>query len=352
VRLSLLAAVAGAFLAAVPAAPAWAHDQVPAASDYQTTLVAVTPKTRGLDVRVVENGSRIEVRNGTGRDVTVLGYSGEPYLRITPDAVFTNVNSPTGYVNEKKPTPAGAGATATPEWRRTGADPVARWHDHRSHWTSAGLPPAAAADPQAQHRIRDWTVPLLTGTDPVRVAGTLDYAPPPATAVWWAGILVGIGAVLLLGRLAGPAPDALAGPAHAPLAGPALGALLGTAALAELADSVGRALDSGRTGFGIVAALLTTETYGTAAALGAVAAAVVAVQRKPVAPLALALAGACLAVLGGVTDAAVFNQAFAPVPWSADLARACTAVTIAVGMGVTAAAWLRIRTDRPAPATV
>ncbi len=327
-RYRLVAAVAGVCAALLPAAPAWAHDKVPAASDYRTTLETVTPKPRGLSVRVVENGSRIEVRNGTGGDVTVIGYSGEPYLRITPDAVFTNLRSPTGYVNEKKTIPADADAKAAPDWRRTGDGGSARWHDHRSHWTGTSPPPAAQDEPDRQHRIRDWTVPLLAGATSVAVTGTLDYAPPPATSVWWAAILALAGVMFLVGRWRHGIP--------------LLGAGLAVAAVAELVDSVGRVIDSG----GGVVTLLVTETYGTFAAIGALAAAVTALRRLPVAPFALALAAAVLGVLGGITDAAVFNQAFAPTPWSGDVARACTAATIGICAGVTLTCWLRIRAVR------
>ena len=331
----LWSVVAGVLLAVVPAAPAWAHDKVPAASDYRTTLVTVTPKPRGLDVRVVENGSRIELRNGTGRDVTVLGYSGEAYLRITTSAVFTNDTSPTGYVNDKRPIPRDASGTAPPRWRQTGDRPVARWHDHRSHWTSTAPPPEVQDEPQASHRIRDWSVGLRVGDTPVQVTGFLDYEPPPPTTVWWAGILVVAGAVALLCRWR--------------LAVPALGVLLGVAALTELADGVGRVLDGGSTGLGLVGRLLTTETYATVTAVAALATMVLAQRRRPEAPFALALAAACLGVLGGLTDGAVFSQAFAPVPWSGDVARLFTATTIALCAGVTVAGWLRIRTQQATP---
>lgn len=335
-RLRLVAAVAGVLLGAVPAAPAWAHDQVPAASDYHTELTAVTPQPRGLDVRVVENGARIEVHNRTGREVTVLGYAGEPYLRITPDAVFTNTRSPAVYINLKQAPPKDVDAKATPSWQRTGGQPVARWHDHRSHWTGSGLPPAAAAAPEERHRIANWTVTLIADRTPVKVTGTLDYAPPPQTAVWWAGILAVAGLVLLLARWRHGVP--------------ALGAVLAVAAVAELADSSGRVLDRGDSGFRLVSGLLTTEAYGTFAVFGALAAAVYAVRRKPAAPFALALAAACLGVLGGVTDAAVFAQAFAPSSWSSELARICTAVTVALCAGVAGGGWLRVRTERtPGP---
>jgi hypothetical protein len=38
-------------------------------------------------VEVVDAGARLRVRNQTGREVMVLGYAGEPYLRVGPAGV-------------------------------------------------------------------------------------------------------------------------------------------------------------------------------------------------------------------------------------------------------------------------
>jgi hypothetical protein len=337
-----VAGVAGVLLALLPAAPASAHAaDAPAATDFRTRLVSVTPRPAGVTVRVVENGARIEVRNRSDREVVVLGYSAEPYLRIGPDGVFTNTRSPATYLNEtfggtSKP-PASADAKATPAWRRIGGTPVARWHDHRTHWMGNGLPPTAAADPGSEHRIADWTVGLTSGGTPVTVAGTLDYYPAPSAPAWWVAMILVAGLVAVLARRAWQ------------WAVPALGGVLAVAAIAELADGVGRALDSGATGVGVLGALLTIETYGTLTALAALAAAVLGLRRRPAAPFALALAAACLGVLGGLTDVAVFAHALAPVPWSGSVARLCTAATIALCAGVAVAGALRSRTVAASP---
>ncbi len=339
----LPAVLAGAALAILPAAPALAHAaDAPAASDFRTRLVSVSPQPDGVTVRVVENGSRIELRNRSDRDLVVLGYSGEPYLRIGPAGVFTNTRSPATYLNTtldgaSKP-PAGTDAKAAPNWRKVNGSSSARWHDHRTHWMGNGLPPAAAADPGSQHRIADWTVDLIAGDTPVTVAGTLDYYPPPSAPTWWAAMLLVAAAVAVLARRAWQ------------WAVPALGGLLAVAAIAELTDGVGRALDSGATGIGVLGTLLTIETYGTLTALGALAAAVLAFRRRPAAPFAMALAAACLGVLGGLTDLAVFTHSLAPVPWAGTLARLCTAATIALSAGVAVAGALRSRTE-PAAAS-
>jgi len=332
--------LAGVLLALLPATPASAHGgATPAGTDYRSRLVAVKPEVSGLHLRVVQDGAHLELRNKTGREVMVLGYSGEPYLRITPEGVDVNTRSPAAYVNKtidgRTAPPKDADADAEPSWRRQSSEPVARWHDHRAHWMEAGSPPAVQDDPHSAHRISTWTVDLVADGTTVKATGTLDYLPPPAAPVWWAGMLVAAGAVALLGRWRHGLP--------------VLGAALAVAGAAELADGIGRTIEEGATGIGALGALLTSETYGTLTALTALAAAVLAVRRSPVAPFALALAAVCLAVLGGLTDVGVFSHALAPVPWAPELARLCTAAAIAVPAGVAVAGWLRVRADRPAP---
>ncbi|MBA3523586.1 MAG: hypothetical protein H0T85_03335 [Geodermatophilaceae bacterium] len=71
------------------------------------------------------------------------GYSDEPYLRIGPDSVQRNVNSPATYLNA---TPEGDSALplrADPsddqDWERVSAEPSLTCHDHRTHWMGSTL---------------------------------------------------------------------------------------------------------------------------------------------------------------------------------------------------------------------
>ncbi len=84
----LLAALAVAVVAVLagPAVPASAHTVSGAGGqDYETLLGPLAPAVPGVTVRVVENGSRLALRNTTGQQVVVLGYDAEPYLRVGPD---------------------------------------------------------------------------------------------------------------------------------------------------------------------------------------------------------------------------------------------------------------------------
>src|SRR5271154_2832850 len=62
---------------------------------YRTYVTSITPEVHGLSVEVLEFADRLLLRNGTGKTVTVYGYSGEPYARVLPNgAAEQNKRSP------------------------------------------------------------------------------------------------------------------------------------------------------------------------------------------------------------------------------------------------------------------
>jgi hypothetical protein len=333
---------------AAPAA-AWAHGgDAPAATNYRTAVTAA-PSIDGVRVRAVEAGARLELDNRTGRTIEVLGYDGEPYLEVRPDGVYENIRSPATYLNETlagdTEPPASADPTQPPEWRRASDEPVARWHDHRTHWMSAEPPPAVQADPAREQRVRDWVVPLRDGVSTMEVRGTLDWVPPPSPGVWWAFVIIAGVGVAVLGLWSRALP-VLAG----------LAVALGPLAIGY---AVARELDAGTTGFGpVLVGLLAGQVWPVATALAAIAAGVYAFRRRPAADFALAMAGTCVAVFAGAANAAVFARGVVPVPWSPVIARLVILAVIAAGGGVAVAAALRMRDaaraaagDREEPAT-
>jgi len=338
----LLAAVA--VLLTVTAAPARAHgaDAEPSATDYRTAITAITPEPRDVTVRVVENGARLELRSNTAEDVEVRGYSGEPYLKVTPEGVWTNTRSPATWLNATadgtSPVPASArvDTAAAPEWKKVGSEPIVRWHDHRSHWMSAGPPPAVTADPDSPHRIAPWSVVLVVAGDRVTVSGTLDYEPPPTTALWWAGVVLVAAALCALTYFFG----------RRPVARRIVTAALAVAALAELADAVGRTITEGATGPGVLTGLLTGQGVGLLVALAALAAAVLASRGWEAGPFAVAFGGACLALLGGLPDYETFTHAVPPVPWPGLLARLLTTAVLGFSVGAALSGWWWLWRDR------
>lgn len=159
-------------------------------SNYRTRITSVVPALPDVTVRVIDTGSRLELTyRGTGMAV-VVGYQGEPYLRVGPDGVFENARSPAAYLNRERnaqvDVPDNADPAAPPEWRRVSTDATARWHDHRSHWMSNEPPPAVQSDRDVELVIFDrWVVPVAVDGHPVEIAGDLTWVPPPSRATWW-----------------------------------------------------------------------------------------------------------------------------------------------------------------------
>jgi hypothetical protein len=206
------------------AGPAAAHVGGGAAgSDFDARVLTVTPHVPGLGVRVLQFGDELEVVNRTGAEVVVPGYDDEPYLRIGPDGVWRNANSPATYINLDRyaqvDLPDHADRDAQPDWQQVSTEPHYVWHYHRTHWMSESqLPPAVAADPGSAHTVFAWTVPLVHDGAPVEVAGELTWSPPPSPWLVWplyaalalialtAGLLARtprpLGALLLVGAAA------------------------------------------------------------------------------------------------------------------------------------------------------
>ncbi|HEV7961182.1 MAG TPA: hypothetical protein VGP57_01465 [Actinoplanes sp.] len=318
-RLALVATAVVVGALAAPATPAFAHGgDTPDATAYRTEVTGISTPEKGLRVRAVEAGARLELVNKTGHAVEILGYSGEPYLEVRPDGTYENTSSPAAYLNQTlagdTAVPAGADPTAPPTWRRVSTDTTVRWHDQRAHWLSSGLPPQARADPTRSHRLRDWTVPLRTGVRTFEIRGTLDWVPPPKAWAWWLGAALLAVAVTALGlRFTRP-----------------------IAAVALITGTIIIAYASARS--------------GNLPLLAISIIAIVAGFRPR--PFLLALAGAGLAVFAGFTQAGVFTQAIVPVAGPSWWARTAVLVALGAGLGLAATGVLRLRKLSVAPTMV
>jgi hypothetical protein len=171
--------VAALVLTLVPSA--WAHGQGGDATGFSSTIEAVTPAAPGMVVEVLDGDDRLFLRNGTGREVIVLGYDGEPYLRFEAGSVYRNIRSPAVYLNADRyaqtKVPAGANPDAAPVWRRIRLGHSHEWHDHRIQWMSTIAPDEVRSDPDTSRHVFDWRVPITVGLRPTAITGSLDYAP-------------------------------------------------------------------------------------------------------------------------------------------------------------------------------
>ena len=143
-------------VAALLAPPALAHEGNP---NYRSTVRAVDPASEGLSVQVLNFDDRLELRNDSGRMVTIMGYGGEPYARLLADGtVQVNRRSPASYLNEDRfadaEVPQSADSDAAPVWRTLDGSGRFDWHDHRAHWMGKNLPPQVEGRGRAHEGLR------------------------------------------------------------------------------------------------------------------------------------------------------------------------------------------------------
>jgi hypothetical protein len=290
-------------------------------------VLAVEPRVHGVHVRIVDAGRRVELRNDSDTDLVVLGYDGEPYLRVGPDGAWRNRRSPATFWNERADTvgslPGAFDAALGPDWERLGHDPVVRWHDHRLHWQG----PAPDAD--APRRVlATWTVELRLGDREVAVRGDILHEPPPSPLVPVAlGVVVAV-ALAAAGRTrAWPAALAVA-----------LAAAAGLGAL----DAAGR--------FGASSRSVPTKALESVYVLGGAALALWAVARlarrgtDPYAttPLAL-LSGVVVTIALALAGLPWFRAAFLPTTLPDGLARVVLGLALGAGTAVVVVAAARLR---------
>lgn len=166
-------------------------------TDYRSRILAITPATRAISVKVVGGDGFLDLHVRHGHDVVVAGYEGEPWLRISRDGrVQQNLHSTATYLNAsryaKNPPPPGvnrAAAVDDPRWSTVATGGVYVWHDHRIHYMNPQIAPtlvpgtnrvALGARPDGK-----WEVPLTVDGRAVTIVGELLlYRAPNAAASW------------------------------------------------------------------------------------------------------------------------------------------------------------------------
>jgi hypothetical protein len=337
-----LATGLGLLMVVLAAGPASAHGVGGIQpTNYRTTVAPVTPATRGVVVRSVDLGNRLELENGTSHDVVVLGYDGEPYLRVGPRGTYENTHSPAVYLNRSTSTipqklPATADANAAPVWRKVSSSPTARWHDHRAHWMGTSVPAVVARDRGASHLIQRFTIRLRTEGHTLSAHGAVLWEPGPSPWPW-----VGFAVALVIGGFV------VARSRHwARDTAIALGVLI----VAETVHVLGV--------WGATTQSQWSDLAQSAYSIGGIVLAAIALERLvhrggyAAAPLVLC-AGLFLAIAGGLADVTTLSHSQLPTTIPDVVTRLAVATVLGLGTGVAVVAALHLRAQprraRPAP---
>jgi hypothetical protein len=237
-RLPLVLAVIAAALL-VPAA-ALAHGGQTSGTDYRSSITS-TPK--GITARIVGGDDRLEITRTSAREVVIMGYGGEPYLRLDAAGTWENRNSPAVALNDTRRTSAAVPAAAAkiaPDWVQTGTGTSVVFHDHRAHWMASQPPAKVRADPSREQTLYAWSVPVSVDGSAAEIRGELAWLGEPIAWLWWTllGLAVVVGlAVGLLPRVP-VAPAAIAGTVAAVMAS----AITGVSQQLDLPDGTSGAL--------------------------------------------------------------------------------------------------------------
>ncbi|MDQ1747170.1 MAG: hypothetical protein QOD07_1433 [Frankiaceae bacterium] len=181
-----------------PAASAHSVNSGPQPSNYRSVLTSVTPVTDGIRIQLLDNGLHVQVTVTARHVVTVLGYSGEPYLQVDGSGAAVNTNAPDYYLNRNAnlgSVPSSLASNAAPHWHTLGSAPQVIWHDHRTHFMGYTPPPAVAAAPDHAHPVANWALHLVVDGHPVIANGTLTWIPGPSPALPLTAAILGAAAI-------------------------------------------------------------------------------------------------------------------------------------------------------------
>lgn len=140
------------------------------AVDYRADVSTAPP---GVTARVFRSDLALGLSVAPGHEAVVLGYLGEPAIRVGAAGVEVNRSSPTAAGSGLlKPPPGRTGGA--PRWQRLSSGPTVVWHDARVR----GLPPGLTR--------RHWSVPLVVDGRRAAIGGELVRVPKPSPLPWLA----------------------------------------------------------------------------------------------------------------------------------------------------------------------
>jgi hypothetical protein len=177
-RLALVAALAAL---ALPA-HASAHGRAPTvALDYRLRLAA--DAVPGVHVRVLDGDRSLQLSVRVGRRVVVRGSLNEPMLRIDPQGVWVNLDSPTAAADRL----VGKGGSG---WARVSGGRSIAWHDHR-------LSPPPATRPG---RAGPFSIPISIDDRRAEIVGTFWRVRRPAAWPWLVAAAALVAAIVGVAR--------------------------------------------------------------------------------------------------------------------------------------------------------
>ncbi|MGH3694605.1 MAG: hypothetical protein ACRDRX_11580 [Pseudonocardiaceae bacterium] len=288
-------------------------------TNYQTAVTGIRPAVPAVAATVGLGGQWVRITNQGAATIVILGYRGEPFLRLFHNQVEVNQLSSTAAQTGLIPVePAPGSPTTEPRWVRSSEAGSVTWTDAR-----------VAPPRQSQQASQSWELPLVVDGQQVSVVGTRELVPPPSPWPWLVVLVLLTAAVAAIGWMRDW---------HRPLATVVAGGVLafvlhvlGTGFVPQQNGPV-----FGWVGVGLVA--------GFALLVGAVCA-VSALRRSESAPDRAVTAGAIVLILAA-TDISVLWHSQLPFPGPSALDRGLTVIAYAAAVGLVIAGARLVRATR------
>ena len=187
-RLVVLTAALTCLFALINPVPAAAHIVGTGGSptNYRTTVTAIQPAVPTVAVTVGLGGQWVRVTNQGAAEIVILGYRGEPFLRLSQNQVQVNELSSTAAETGQTPGTPPSADPAGPRWVQLREEDSATWTDAR-------------IDPESAGASGSWELPLVVDGQQVTVLGTWELIPPPSPWPWVAALMLLAAAVAAIG---------------------------------------------------------------------------------------------------------------------------------------------------------
>lgn len=293
------------------------------ALDFRAQVTS-TGRSGVVSARILDGDRRLELAVAPAATVIVLGYQGEPLLRFSPGGVEVNERSPSAITNRlaRRGAVPALDPHAAPEWVSVSDSHRFAWHDHR-------LGPTPG-HPYAQGNVGHWRIPLVVRGHADAISGRLLHRRGPPSWPWFVLIAATAGVALALASLRGRR--------HVVERTTYLGAAVGGFAAAAASIS-----------FGFVPGRSALDAWAVVVVCGTGAAAALALFiSSPRTRIALAGFVGLIALLVGVSDAAVLVHGFVIATLPATTVRIAIATACSAGLlATTCAAALQFQPDRP-----
>jgi hypothetical protein len=341
------AAIVGG-LAVLSAGPASAHSAAGSpSSNYVTVLDAVKPADPGFRVSVIESGSRLQITWLSGAVLIVEGYESDPYLRIGPNGVEENRQSPATYINRTRQgldtPPATINPDGPPEWVKVSSQPVARFHDHRIHYMGSVPPQNVLDDPTKRQEVQPaFAIAVHRGdmsVSPSVITGRVVWVPGPSPVASYiaAGVIASVLAMVAVWAGVIQSRRTIA----RVVVMVAMLALVGC----DMAHLIGIA--GGVKGGSFISRLVSIGYASIAAWIMAIVAIILLLRRREDAMYLATFAAGLMTLVGGVADLGILSKTSVVFLWSPSMARVLVALTLGFGIGIVVAGVLLTRPAKP-----